>query len=625
MSTLRLDVTAYLNRDEGQHYERKSLFEGPEGAKRPRDRKAVRDQVADVVAGFANAEGGVLILGIEDDRTITGHRLPPNALDSLLHTPQHRLAPQQPVGFTVAVDDKELIVFDVPASDVPVQVIGDGFPLRMGDQTIQSTESHIVASKTLGFVESWESRRTSATLADLDRALIARARHGAGLVALTDEEYLLKRKLADMRGNRIQLRHAAELLFAQHGPDHPNAGIRIFRVIGSERRTGVEHNVEELPRIEGNLPSVIETATTTIAGLLRRPSRLFGTRFRPMPEYPEFTWKEALLNAVAHRDYAVTGSCTEIWLFDDRMEISSPGGFVGDLTIAEVLSLHRVHRSRNPRLMRVLVDIGVARDQGEGIPRMFAEMASAFLPRPDISESKREVRVTLRNELTLSVADRAFVARLGSTELSDIEMRALIHAHQHGRIENNDLRLIAGIDMHGASQLLRRLRSRNLLELHAHGPNSYYTLSPVLQNTKDAHNLSTLPDNNASIIGRSNTSYREEQHQLSGGATSVIGGSIDALPPEINAAIRNLGARPRVPAIRAVIQSICSFREWTTAADLAIWLDVRQDKLTERHLTPMVKDGQLIRRYPDTPTHHAQAYRSASQQTSLPLTERGRA
>jgi ATP-dependent DNA helicase RecG len=627
MSALQLDITAYLHKDEGQHYERKSMFEGPEGQKRPRNRKAIRDQVADVVAGFANAEGGVLILGIEDDHKITGHDLPTDAIRLILYTPQERLTPQQPAGYTVSVAGKELIVFDVPPADIPVQVIGDGFPLRTGDNTIQSTESHIRAAQTQGFGQSWESRPTVATLAHLDLDLIARARHGAGLSALSDEAYLLKRKLADMRGSRLQLRNAAELVFAQHEPDHPNAGVRIFRVIGTERRTGVEHNVEELPRIEGNLPTVIETATATITGLLRKPSRLFGTRFRPMPEYPEFTWKEALLNAIAHRDYAVEGSCTEIWLFDDRMEVRSPGGFIGDLTIDEVLSLKPVHRSRNPRLMRILVDIGVARDQGEGIPRMFAEMTSAFLPQPEISESKREVRVTLRNELTLSAADRSFIARLGSTELSDIEMRALIHTHQHGRIENNDLRLIVGIDTNSASQLLRRLRDRNLLELHAHGANSYYTLPASLRNTVDTRHRSSAHEISSPNIEGSNTGYRGEQHRLSGGATPVIGGSsiviggsIDALPPEINDAIRNLGARPRVPAIRAVILSICSFYEWTTAAELAIWLDVRQDKLTERHLSPLVKEGTLIRRYPDTPTHQSQAYRSGSKQASLALT-----
>ena len=405
MAELRFDITPFLDQDEGQHFDRKSLYEGAVGAKRARNRRAVRDQVAEYVAGFANAEGGVLVLGIEDDRTITGHQLPQDALNSILKTPSTRLKPVQPDGFIMNVQGCELIVFDVPASDVPVQVIGDGFPLRMGDQTVQSSESQINTLKFEGMAESWESRRSSMTLADLDERLLERARQGAGLSALTDEEYLLKRKLADRRGRGIVLRNAAELLFARYGPDHPNAGVRLFRVIGTERYTGPEHNVEERPRCEGNLPAVISEIRTVISSLLRRPMRLVGSRFQESAEYPDFAWLEALLNAIAHRDYRVEGTCIEVWLFDDRMEVVSPGGLVGNLTTEALLTLKRVHHSRNPRMIRVLVDLGLARDQGEGIPRMFAEMEDAFLPRPDIDATNRNVTVTLRNTLTLNASD----------------------------------------------------------------------------------------------------------------------------------------------------------------------------------------------------------------------------
>lgn len=60
------------------------------------------------------------------------------------------------------------------------------------------------------------------------------------------------------------LRQCAELLFAKGGPDHRNAGIRLFRVVGTERRLGAEHDAEERPRIEGNLPSVLATGFAAI-------------------------------------------------------------------------------------------------------------------------------------------------------------------------------------------------------------------------------------------------------------------------------------------------------------------------------------------------------------------------
>lgn len=202
-------------------------------------------------------------------------------------------------------------------------------------------------------MESYESRPSFLTLADLDRELLSRARQGAGLEALSDEGYLLKRKLADRRGSRLALRQAAELLFAQQGPEHPNAGVRVFRVVGTERCLGAEHNVEERPRIEGNLPEVWQEALSVVGGLMRQPSRLVGNRFRPVSEYPRFSWQEALLNAIAHRDYSVQGAGIEVWLFDDRMEVTSPGGLLPELSLDELLSLRRVHcKHHHPRRRR---------------------------------------------------------------------------------------------------------------------------------------------------------------------------------------------------------------------------------------------------------------------------------
>ena len=621
MAELRFDITPFLNQDEGQHFDRKSLYEGVGEAKRSRNRRAVRDQVAEYIAAFANAEGGVLILGIEDDRTITGHRLPQDALSNILNTPGTRLQPAQPDGFIMHVEGRELIVFDVPASDVPVQVIGDGFPLRMGGQTVQSSESQINTLKFEGMAESWESRRSSITLDDLDERLLERARQGAGLSALSDEEYLLKRKLADRRGRGIVLRNAAELLFARYGPDHPNAGVRLFRVIGTERYTGPEHNVEERPRCEGNLPAVMSEIRTVISSLLRRPMRLVGSRFQESAEYPDFAWLEALLNAIAHRDYKIEGTCIEVWLFDDRMEVVSPGSLIGNLTTEELLTLKRVHHSRNPRIIRVLVDLGLARDQGEGIPRMFAEMEDAFLPRPDIDATNRSVTVTLRNTLTLNAIDREFISALGDLELSRNEFRTLLYTYRQGQIDNARLRALSGLDTLNASYLLRGLRDRDLLELHSHGPNSYYTLTSVLTSQVGDYKLETREsrakdDQFSADEGEFNADTGKPGADE--GEFSTDGREFDAdggeLPNYIRARIAKLGKRPRRVRVRPIIHLICNQGKWVTSAEIARFLNIGQSKLTAGYITPMMHSGELESRFPDKPNHPSQAYRAVASQ-----------
>ena len=620
MAELRFDITPFLDQDEGQHFDRKSLYEGADGAKRSRNRRAVRNQVAEYIAAFANAEGGVLILGIEDDRTITGHRLPQDALSNILNTPGTRLQPAQPDGFIMNVEGRELIVFDVPASDVPVQVIGDGFPLRMGDQTVQSSESQINTLKFEGMAESWESRRSSITLDDLDERLLARARQGAGLSALSDEEYLLKRKLADRRGQGIVLRNAAELLFARYGPDHPNAGVRLFRVIGTERYTGPEHNVEERPRCEGNLPAVMSEIRTVISSLLRRPMRLVGSRFQESAEYPDFAWLEALLNAIAHRDYKIEGTCIEVWLFDDRMEVVSPGSLIGNLTTEELLTLKRVHHSRNPRIIRVLVDLGLARDQGEGIPRMFAEMEDAFLPKPDIDATNRSVTVTLRNTLTLNAIDREFISALGDFELSRNEFRTLLYTYRQGQIDNARLRALSGLDTLNASYLLRGLRDRDLLELHSHGPNSYYTLTSVLTSQVGEYRAKGEEfDRDTGMLGSdtgmlgSDTGMLGSDTGMLGSDTGMLGSDTGMLPDDIQAAIDQLSQRPRRENLRPVIRAICNQGRWVTAATLADYLGFQKKNLLG-HLGEMVQSKELERRFPEKPKHPHQAYRAVVSQ-----------
>ena len=110
MDDRRFDVRPFLEQKEGQHFERKSMRHGAAGRKRSRNRQAMREEVAQYVAAFANADGGVLLLGIEDDGTVSGHDLPAEALAALLGAPAARLDPPQPDGFVVMHADREVIV-----------------------------------------------------------------------------------------------------------------------------------------------------------------------------------------------------------------------------------------------------------------------------------------------------------------------------------------------------------------------------------------------------------------------------------------------------------------------------------------------------------------------------------
>jgi ATP-dependent DNA helicase RecG len=265
--------------------------------------------------------------------------------------------------------------------------------------------------------------------------------------------------------------------------------------------------------------------------------------------------------------------------------------------------------------MRTLVDLGLTRDQGEGIPRMFAEMEDAFLPAPRIEPTARNVTVVLDNTTTLTEADRSFVERLASEELTQEEFRALLQAHRHTQVDNASLRQLIGLDTLSASQVLRRLRDRSMLELHGGGRRSYFTLAPGLL-------AGDRPDQGKLVLDRGELAadrgefrsdrgeLKPDRGELGTPPNTVTAGDILNLDPALHHALASLGTRPRKEKLREVIAQLCS-DQWRSGAWLAHLLSRKPRNLTDRHLGPMVKDGTLERRF-KTPNHPDQAYRLRS-------------
>jgi ATP-dependent DNA helicase RecG len=463
--------------DEGQYFDRKSLFEGPSGQKRPRDRRAVRDQIAEQIAGFANADGGVVVFGVEDDHSVTGHAYPSDSVDQMLLVPQTRLVPPQVAGHRVVLDGFELLVFEIESAPRAVMVDGDGFPYRISDTTSQFSEEKINAIKDQGLVLSTEARSTSVDLAELDPQLLAHAMATSGGGDASAADYLVRRRVADRAGAAIVLREAAVLLFAQRPETifHPNAGIRVFRVAGTERLTGTRHNVQEFPRIEGNLPSVLSQVRTLLDTLIQRSARLRDLFFQDMPEYPTFAWQEAIVNGIAHRDYAIHGQSVEVWLYDDRLEVLSPGGLPPEISLDELRLGRPAHASRNPRIARVLAELGVMRDQGEGIPRMFEEMEVAFLPVPMLDVVAGRFRVVLRKEPIFASVDPSWSQAVRALPIALTQKRALIGLVDR-EFANADYCALNGVDRDTAYRELHDLVDRGLLVMSGHGGAARYSV-----------------------------------------------------------------------------------------------------------------------------------------------------
>ena len=139
----------------------------------------------------------------------------------------------------------------------------------------------------------------------------------------------------------------------------------------------------QVGRADPPLAKAIAEAHRLAGQQVRRSEKLNGLYFEEVPEYPDFAWQEAIVNAFAHRDYEYQGREVEAWFYEDRMEVSSPGDLLPPVTLARLREGLPAHATRNPLIVRVLADAGVMRE-GEGVARIFEEMAESSLREPEV-------------------------------------------------------------------------------------------------------------------------------------------------------------------------------------------------------------------------------------------------
>lgn len=203
--------------------------------------------------------------------------------------------------------------------------------------------------------------------------------------------------------------------------------------------------------------------------------RLHDLFFNETLEYPTFAWQEAVVNAVAHRDYGLTGTAIDVHKYDDRLEVISPGAPPEPVTVDELRAARPVHAARNPLIVRVLTDLGHMRELGEGIPRMFDEMERAGCNPPEIDlDGSSRLHVTLRNEVVFDAETVAWLERYGDAGLTRDQRRLLAWAHSHGgAFTSREYQKLAHTDIYGASRDIKDLIRRGLVVSEKKGGRVY--------------------------------------------------------------------------------------------------------------------------------------------------------
>ena len=424
------ELRTILSRGEGQFVEFKSAWDrGSEPAKRVR-RRALRDKIADVVAAFANADGGLLLVGVDDDGSVSGHGYSKKDVAAFFEVPRRRLTPAPDCRTArFSLDGHEILAFQVPIAPEAVMIGGNGFPYRVGSLIVREPQEVINERKQAYRHIGYEQRFCpGATLDDLNLDLAESFLRETPVGGRPVREALRYYGLIEPDGLDWRVTNAALLLFARRPALrwHPRAGLRVFRVAGTRIEYGRQRNVAQIGRADPPLASAIVEVRELARSQIRRSERLRGLFFEDIPEYPEFAWQEALVNAVAHRDYEVRGRETEVWFFEDRLEVSSPGELLPPVTVEALREGRAAHVTRNPMLVRMLADAEIMRDEGEGVARVFREMAASLLREPELDSANGLFRMTLFNEPVSGKMRPGWSQLLSTLPISDGQRRLLL-------------------------------------------------------------------------------------------------------------------------------------------------------------------------------------------------------
>ena len=426
-----------------------------------------RQTLAETLAALANASGGIALLGVSA-RGVPQLEVDAQALRELvvaagLQTDPPLILPSPQI---VEIDPGAVVVAVLVPEGLPhVYSLKGSYFTRTGAANRPLTTAELRRLLLDRSESGHESKPVpGATLADLDQVRAARYLDHVGLPP--DSEIVQ----ALMSRGCVTHLDADGLMAAEPAPTV--AGLLLFgrdpqRFLRSAEIICVRYAAstmsDEFVRqdLGGTLADQIKQAEAFVVGNMRRGMRIRGMTREETTEYPLAVVREAIVNAIAHRDYSISGEGIRVLMFADRLEVYSPGRLPGHVTLA---NLKDERYSRNEAIVAVLSDVGYIERLGYGIDRMITTMQEAGLPAPAFAEMTAGFKVTLQSASIDLVSPQPQQQRWSHDFLNERQEAALAYVRQQGRITNSDL---AGLYLDVHPETIRRdladLVEKNLL------------------------------------------------------------------------------------------------------------------------------------------------------------------
>ena len=418
------------------------------------------------ICGFANAHGGTIYIGKNDDGIVTGLSDAKKLMEELPNKIRDRLGVVCEVNLQ-SEDGKEYVEIITHPYSVPVSLRGRYY-YRSGSTKIELTGNALNEFLLKKAGKTWDAvPEEGASLADLDEGSIQtflRDAEKSGRMPEVDglrtKEILDKLRLLDGE----KLKRAAIILFAKD-PNrfYPNVKVKIGR-FGKD-----DADLKFQEELEGNLIQLLRQVPEMLNNkFLTKRIDFEGLQRIEKGEYPVAALREMLLNALVHRNYM--GSMVQMRVYDDKITIWNEGLLPEGMSLE---SLKRTHssRPRNPFIADACFKAGYIDSWGRGTLKILKACKEAELPEPELGEIDGGLLVSL-------FKDKYTLEQLRKLGLNDRQLKAVEFVKQNGRITNKDYQELNAVSKKTASRDLAELVELELLNSSGiAGAGSYYEIN----------------------------------------------------------------------------------------------------------------------------------------------------
>lgn len=439
-----------------------------------------RKQIQRAIVAFSNADGGVLMLGVDDDGRPTGKPLDAG-LEKTLWEIINDVESPGPIEISpLSVGDTQITVLSIGRRSQGIAQTSDGTALiRKGKQNLPLIGTALAELASARAHVGFDSSPSPWSLADADPKLLARLCDALGIDSSLDEAHLAEmlegRGLVVRRSGAMALTRAGALFAVPRAPtEFGKCFVEVFRFPSTDG----EHDLRET--FGGTPADQIDAAAAWIDKELGFDLVVVGRRRHELRRLPVRALREVIANAVAHRDYQLSGSAVEIRIYPHEVAVISPGGFVAPVTSQ---NLRHAHAARNRQIIRTLRAFGLAEDAGRGIRVIHEEMAADLRAEPTFAEDPAgHVTVRLPIDSPVTPEERAWVRELGErTAFQPEDRRVLIEAARGTGLSNTSVRSLLGVEGRTARQSLQRLREAGLLVQDGERRGTRYYIAPGLR------------------------------------------------------------------------------------------------------------------------------------------------